>query len=250
MPVKQMKNNQVQDMKLHDNKGNNVVAMSNGLVKSGYALGLNEKRLVGLAASKIDSRKPMKSVAIKITASEFAKTYGLHQKTAFRELRAAGRGLFDAKITYIQEGKRGNIVTDIRWVNKAKYYEGEGWIELQFFDELLPHLTQLTERFTTYKLAQATSLKKMYSWRILELMMMYKKYGHFELNLDEFTKTLELPKSYIEYKHMRQRVLDPCCAELSKNSGYHVGYTALKAGRKVKRLVFDFYPVNQLDLPM
>jgi len=240
----------MQDLKLHDNKSNHMVAMSNGLVKSGYALSLNEKRLVGLAASKIDSRKPMKSSSIRITSSEFSKTYGVHPDTSFRELRKAGRGLFDAKITFIEKGKRGNIVTDIRWVNKAKYYEGEGWIELQFYDELVPHLTNLKERFTTYKLEQSKALKKSYSWRILELMMMYKKYGHFELNLDEFAKTLELPKSQRVFSQMRRSVLDPCCAELSKNSGYHVGYTALKAGRKVKRLVFDFYPENQLDLPM
>jgi len=248
MPPKKLKNNQYQDMKLHDDKSSYMVAMSNGLVKSGYSLSLNEKRLVGIAASKIDSRKPMNSPSIKISASEFAKTYEIHEKQAFRELRKAGRGLFDAKITFIEKGKRGNIVTDIRWVNKAKYYEGEGWIELQFYDELLPHLTNLKERFTTYKLSQSKALKKAYSWRILELMMMHKSYGHFEMNVDEFAKVLELPKSYLEYKHMRQRVLDPCCKELSKNSGYKVEYAALKRGRKVVRLVFDYQPDNQIQM--
>ena len=236
------------DMKLHDNKSNYMVAMSNALVQSGYALTLNEKRLVALAASKIDSRKPMKSPSIRVTASEFEKTYGIHVKTAFRELRAAGRGLFDRKITFIEQGKKGQIITDIRWVNKAKYYEGEGWIELQFYDELLPHLTKLTKRFTTYKLEQARSLKKMYSWRILELMMMHKSNGHFEMNLDEFIEVLELPKSYHQFNDMRRRVLDPCCKELSKNSGYTVEYDTLKRGRKVHRLIFDYYPDNQLDL--
>jgi len=236
------------DMKLHDNKSSYVVAMSNGLVKAGYALTLNEKRLVGIAASKIDSRKPMKSPSIRITASEFEKTYGIAQKVSFRDLRAAGRGLFERKITFIEQGKKGDIITDIRWVNKAKYYEGEGWIELQFYDELLPHLTKLTKRFTTYKLEQARSLKKMYSWRILELMMMHKSHGHFEMNLDEFIKALELPKSYQSFGEMRRKVLDPCCKELSKNSGYTVEYDTLKRGRKIHRLIFDYYPENQLDL--
>jgi len=120
------------DMKLHSDKSNYVVAMSNALVQSGYALTLNEKRLVALAASKIDSRKPMKSPSIRVTAAEFEKTYDVAQKVSFRDLRAAGRGLFDRKITFIEQGKKGQIITDIRWVNKAKYYEGEGWIELQF----------------------------------------------------------------------------------------------------------------------
>jgi len=249
MPPKQLKNNQYQDMKLHGDKSSYVVAMSNALVQSGYALTLNEKRLVALAASKIDSRKPMKSPNIRVAANEFEKTYGIHPKTAFRELRTAGRGLFDRKITFIEQGRRGQIVTDIRWVNKAKYYEGEGWIELQFYDELLPHLTKLTKRFTTYKLAQSKALKKIYSWRILELMMMHKSFGHFEMSLDEFIKVLELPKSYHQYNDMRRKVLEPAIKELSQNSGYTVEYTALKAGRKVKRLVFDFYPDNQLCLP-
>jgi len=237
----------VTDMKLHSDKSNYVVAMSNALVQSGYALTLNEKRLVALAASKIDSRKPMKSPSIRVTAAEFEKTYDVAQKVSFRDLRAAGRGLFDRKITFIEQGKKGQIITDIRWVNKAKYYEGEGWIELQFYDELLPHLTKLTERFTTYKLEQSKALKKIYSWRILELMMMHKSHGHFEMNLDEFIKVLELPKSYQAFGEMRRKVLEPSIKELSKNSGYHVEYTALKAGRKVKRLVFDFYPQKQMD---
>jgi len=246
MPPKQLKNNQVQDMKLHDDKSDYMVAMSNGLVKAGYALSLNEKRLVAISASKIDSRKPITSTSIKITASEFAKTFGIHPDTSFRDLKSAGRGLFDAKITFIEKGKRGNIVTDMRWVNKAKYYEGEGWIELQFYNELLPHLTELSERFTTYKLRQAKALKKMYSWRVLELIMMHKELRHFEMNVDEFIKTLELPKSYQAFGEMRRKVLDPCCKELSENSGYKIEYYALKRGRKVHRLVFDFQPDNQL----
>jgi len=237
----------VADMKLHNDKSNYVVAMSNALVQSGYALTLNEKRLVALAASKIDSRKPMESPSIRVTAAEFEKTYDIAQKHSFRDLRAAGRGLFDRKITFIEQGKKGQIITDIRWVNKAKYYEGEGWIELQFYDELVPHLTKLTERFTTYKLEQSKALKKIYSWRILELMMMHKSHGHFEMNLDEFIKVLELPKSYQAFGEMRRKVLEPSIKELSKNSGYQVHYTALKAGRKVKRLVFDFYPQKQMD---
>jgi len=248
MPPKKLKNNQYQDMKLHDNKSSYMVAMSNGLVKSSYSLTLNEKRLIGIAASKIDSRKPMKSPSIKVTASEFGKTYDIHPDTAFRDLRKAGRGLFDAKISFIEKGENGNIVTDIRWVNKAMYYEGEGWIELQFYDELLPHLTNLRERFTSYKLSQSRALKRMYSWRILELMMMHKSFGHFEMNLDEFAQVLDLPKSLAIFGEMRRRVLDPCCKELTKNSGYKVEYAALKRGRKVVRLVFDYQPDNQTKM--
>jgi len=249
MSPKYLKNAQVQDMKLHNDKSSYIVAMSNALVQSGYSLSLNEKRLVALAASKIDSRKAtLNSLSIRVTAGEFEKTYDISQKHSFRDLRAAGRSLFERKITFIEQGKKGQIITDIRWVNKAKYYEGEGWIELQFYDELVPHLTKLTKRFTTYKLEQSKALKKIYSWRILELMMMHKSHGHFEMNLDEFIKILELPKSYQKFSEMRRKVLEPSVKELSKNSGYAVEYTALKAGRKVKRLVFDFHPQKQQDL--
>jgi len=239
----------VRDMKLHNNKSNYVVAMSNALVQSGYALTLNEKRLIALAASKIDSRKSMlKSQILRVNASEFEKTYEVSQNVSFRDLKRAGRALFERKITFVEDTETGRLITDMRWVNKTMYHEGEGWVELQFYDELIPHLTSLTKRFTTYKLEQSKALKRVYSWRILELMMMNKNFGHFEFNLDDFIKILEVPKSYHLFGELRRKVLDPCCKELSKKSGYTVTWTALKAGRKVKRLVFDFELSNQLDL--
>jgi plasmid replication initiation protein len=67
-------------------------------------------------------------------------------------------------------GDKGTV-TRMRWVGRASYQEKEGWVELAFWHQVVPHLMGLRKQFTTYKLQQASALRSIYSWRLLELLM-------------------------------------------------------------------------------
>ncbi len=237
----------ITDQKTHLKYNNHNVTMSNALAKAAHGLTLNEKRLIALAIRQIDSRKPPshnKSV-FRVHADEMMKNYDMHQKTAYRDLKAAGRGLFERKITFVEN--EGEIETDLRWVWKSKYKEGEGWVEIAFTDDLMPHLTDLKQRFATYRLDQAKALKKSYSWRILELMMAHKAEKGFSYKPHELAKVLDAPKSY-DVGSLKRRILEPSALEINKTSGWTVYITYKKAGRSISLIRFDFHPSNQLEL--
>ncbi|WP_265302186.1 RepB family plasmid replication initiator protein [Verminephrobacter eiseniae] len=42
---------------------------------------------------------------------------------------------------------------------QGQYHEGEGWVQLAWWPDLLPSLVGLKRQFTTYQLQQASALR-------------------------------------------------------------------------------------------
>jgi hypothetical protein len=80
--------------------GERWVTMSNALTRAGHGLSLAEKRVVMLAVSKLDSMKIMRAgevlPSVKITASEYAETYGLDPSSgvAYESLKDAAKPFY------------------------------------------------------------------------------------------------------------------------------------------------------------
>ena len=69
--------------------GERWVTMSNALTRAGHGLTLAEKRIVAAAVSKLDSRKalpPGEVPRTKLTAMEYAETFGVDMNTAYDQL--------------------------------------------------------------------------------------------------------------------------------------------------------------------
>ena len=81
--------------------GERWVTMSNALTRAGHGLTLAEKRVVMMAVSKLDSMKVMRPgemlPSVKITAAEYAETYGVDPNTAYEALQDAAKNLFELK---------------------------------------------------------------------------------------------------------------------------------------------------------
>lgn len=229
------------------------VTMDNALNRAGHGLSLSEKRLVMLAVSKLDSAKVMKPgevlPSVKITANEYARTYGLDPGSgaAYEALKDAARLLYSRSITFFEPAhERGSkpleatIRTDMRWVGRCKYHAGEGWVQLAWWPELLPCLVGLKEQFTTYKLQQASALRSNYSWRLLELLSRFESSGWAEYAMDDFKVSMDAPPSLSDFAQLKRRVIDPAVKELVEKDGWSIQWEPVKAGRKVKALSFSF----------
>ena len=159
------------------------VTMSNALTRAGHGLTLAEKRIVASAASKLDSRKVLKPGEVprtQIAAAEYAETFGVDMRTAYEQLQDAAKALYNRSITFYEPANRRNgkplppTKVQMRWVGSVKYQEGEGWVELAWWPDLLPHLTGLRKQFTSYQLQQASAMRSIYSWRLLELLTRFE----------------------------------------------------------------------------
>jgi len=129
----------------------------------------------------------------------------------------------------------------MRWVGQVHYQQGEGWVELYWWPKLLPHLTGLRRQFTSYQLQQATALRSAYSWRLLELLMRFETTGWAEYTIEDFCTSMDATeKQRADFAAIRRKIIEPAVKELQEKDGWLIAWKAVKAGRKVSKLRFDF----------
>jgi len=229
--------------------GEKWVAMSNALARAGQGLSLSEKRLIAMAASKLDSRRvhpdPFKMPVTHITAMDYAEAFDVNLDTAYDQLQMAGKQLYERSITWTDppKTKRSTEGTRhvMRWIGQASYHKKEGWIELHWWLPVLPHLLGLKEKFTTYQLKQASALRSLYSWRLLEMLQSWKDKGRFEVSIDEFCTAMDAtPKQRTNFNNIKRRMIEPAIKELIEKDGWLIQWEPVKTGRKVGSLRFTF----------
>lgn len=230
------------------------VNMSNELIRSAHGLTLGEKRLLMLAVSKLDSQEPAtpQNMVIRIDVSEFVQEFGITPQTAYEEVKGAAEQLMNRYIRFFHDDKDGKeIETRMQWVGEANYKKSEGWVELAFWHRLSPMLFELKEQFTSYKLSRAGGLRSVYSWRLFELLMQYKSTGNMTISVSEFADLMETPQTYRkDFGAMKRRVVEPAIKEIREKDGLKIKWKPIKAGRKVKTLVFTFPREQQTSLPL
>jgi len=231
------------------------VTLSNVLIRAAQGLSLSEKRIMSACISQLDSRRrpdPYKPLTVKLHAHDYAETFGVHPDTAYDELQSAAKVLRDRLIRYENpKASKHTRIVEMRWVGRVTYAKGEGWLELAFWHEVVPHLVMLREKFTTYRLSQAAGLRSLYSWRMLELLMQFKSTGLLRIPIEQFWDAVEAPASCRkDFFNLRNRVIDPAVKELKEKDGLKIEWDRVKEGRKVVGLEFRFTrdPQGALDL--
>jgi plasmid replication initiation protein len=229
--------------------GDRWVTMSNALTRAGHGLTLAEKRIVASAVSKLDSRRVLKPGDVprtKITAAEYAEAFTVDMDTAYNQLQAAAKTLYNRSITFYEAAhyRKGKPLpptkVQMRWVGSVKYQDGEGWVELAWWPDLMRHLTGLKRQFTTYQLQQASALRSAYSWKLLELLMRFESTGWAEYTIEDFCASMDAPPSLSDFGQVKRRIIDPAVKELIAKDGWLIQWQPIKAGRKVKALRFTF----------
>ncbi len=226
------------------------ISIANELIRSAQGLNLNEKRLLMLAISKLDSKaKPtVQNATTKLFVSELVQTFDLNPDNAYQEAKKAAEGIMKRQIRLRPHDADSEL---IQWTGRTKYSKGEGWLLIEFYYGVFPYLFELQKHFTTYKLSRASALRSVYSWRLFELLMQFKTTGILNILIDDFQHAFDVPKTYCnDFSLLRNRVIEPAVKEIRVKDGLAVEWEAIKAGRKVKALKFTFptEPKTQLSI--
>jgi len=239
--------------------GERWVTFSNALTRAGQSLTLAEKRLVMLAASKLDSyttnREPEPPTS-RVTALEYAELYELDINTAYDQLQSSAKNLYQRSITFYEPVYKrktgqeiGQTTVKCRWVGEVKYHKQQGWVELKWWGRVTPHLLNLRKQFTSYQLKQACAFRSIYSWRLLELLMRFKQSGVAEYSIEDFCQSMDAtPKQMENFNNIKRRMIEPAVKELCEKDGWIIKWEAVKAGRKVKALRFTFEKNPQMTI--
>lgn len=165
--------------------------------------------------------------------------------TAYTKLKSAVENIFERYLQFqVWEGKKEGIER-IRWVGGYRYFDKEGFVQFSFTSEIFPYLFELTEQFTKYQLKQATALRSLHSWRLLELFEQYRSksdgQGWLSMSIEEFWHAMEAPDSYRKnFQLLRKRVIEPAVKELQEKDSWLIEWEAVKSGRRVATLRFKF----------
>jgi len=225
---------------------NLIAYKSNALIEASYKLTLQEQRMLMIFIGKINPKAKDPEKKFQLTARQFYQAFpDMGIENAERRLQEAVDKLADRWIQIHWKDKK----EDIRWIQqKAKYFTGEGKVELTFSDSIMPYLTQLTQQFTAIAVKNISSLKRTYSIRIYELLMQFKKTGNRIIHLNDFRLMLGLEDKYIEFRAMNQLVLKPAIKELNEKSDIIVSVNTVKKGRSVIALHFKFKEDKQVKM--
>lgn len=227
----------------------NLITQDNSLINASYTLDLIEKRLILLAIAR--SRKTGKGITAKdhleIYASDYAECFNVERQASYMALKTATESLFNRYFTYESLTKKGNLsVHKSRWTADIAYVENESKVKLVFSPSVVPFITDLEKRFTSYFLDDISALTSIYAIRLYELIISWRsthKTPVFELL--ELREKLGIVEN--EYQHMsnfKKRVLDIAISQINDHTNICVRYEQHKRGRKITGFSFTFIEVN------
>lgn len=231
------------------------VNMSNSLTRSAHGLSLAEKRIIAACIAKTDQMPNMNQVRqrgawlVRLSAADYAQTFDVNMNTAYEQLHDASKNLFKRYIRTTRKTRKGIEEYEFRWVGGVRYHKGEGWVELDWWHEVVPHLFGLRTEFTKYKLSQASALRSGYSWRFFELLQSWQDTGRYQPIIEDFCLAMDVPEKYTkDFGVLRRRVIEPAVAELIEKNNMLITWTTQNAGRKVIGLDFKFKSNPQQSL--
>jgi len=225
---------------------NLVAYKSNALIEASYKLTLQEQRVLLMCIGKLNPIDTTPEKRFELTADEFYLAFpDMNRTNAERRLQEAIDRLAERWILLRNKTEH----REIRWIQeKAKYFDGEGKIEIVFADTIMPYLTQLTQQFTSITVKNISSLKSTYSIRIYELLMQFKKTGDRLINIMDFRSMLGVDDKYRAFRVLNDKIVKPAIKELNEKSNLIVSVDLVKKGREVVALHFHFKEDKQIKM--
>jgi len=212
-----------------------TIQQANELTEARYNLTLGETRIIFFALTCKKNGKIQREQAIK--AMDLAKEYNIEKHTAYEEVSAAAKKLYERSIIRREASK----VTDtIRWVSACRYDQGRGIVHVNFSPEVMPLLENLDGQFTSFYFEQIKRMTTPYASRIFVMMMQWKTTGVLKISVVELRERLELKDKYKTYSNLKLRVIKPSIEQIEKHANYLVQLREIKKGRSVDRLEFSF----------
>ena len=224
---------------------NNIVSKANAFIESGYAINLVAQRVIILAIIEAREQGSMSEIGgiHRIKASDYEKHFECDKTTAYRSLKSACESLYESEFIWTDKDAKGHDkINKSRFVQRASYSEGGGYVEVMFGNDVIPLITRLSEKYTEYELKQIKDLNSIYALRIFEILMQWISVGKTPPIAIENLRT-RLGIEVHQYKTMgnfKSRVLDHAIKEINDNTNITATYEQHKEGRRIVGFTFKF----------
>lgn len=213
-----------------------LVVKSNQVIEASYQLSSTEQRIVLAAISKINRAEDITDdVIYRVTVTDL-QNLGIHEKTAYRDLKDGVNRLYDRSINLMINDES----LKMRWIQSIRFLESKSVVGIRFSKEILPFISNLSREFTKYALSDISGMSSAYAIRIYELLSQYRSIGKREISIESLRKMLELEKRYPLFADLKRWVIDTAVNQINEHSPLQVTYEQIKTGRKVTHIQFTF----------
>jgi plasmid replication initiation protein len=226
-------------------KNNELVSKSNTLIEASYTLNLVAQRLIVLAIIKARNQGELSKVGgiHRITAIEYRAYFGCALPMAYESLQSACKSLYESEFVWLGKDEQGDPQKNTsRFVQRATYNEGKGFVEVMFGNDIIPLITRLSKEYTEYELIQIRNLNSVYALRVFEMLMQWKILGKTPLVAIEDLRS-RLGIAGHQYKLMsnfKKRVLDLAINEINEHTDITASYKQHKQGKAITGFTFTF----------
>lgn len=210
----------------------NVVKQSYELNNARYRLSVVETDIIFKMIAEIKNEdKDFQIYSFKVT--ELEKSLGRSLDRSY--LKETAINLMKKPLR-IQRDGGGFLVCN--WLSSFEYFPKTGEIELSFDPKLKPYLLELQGRFVKADIRHVFKLSSEYSKRIYTIFKQWEKLGKYEIQVVDWQKVLEVPKSMLNYADFKRKVLEIAKNQINENTDLIVDYKEVKTGRKVTGLIW------------
>ncbi|MBS3953189.1 MAG: replication initiation protein, partial [Methylomicrobium sp.] len=102
------------------------------------------------------------------------------------------------------------------------------------------YLSQLSQKFTAYKLKYVAQFKSSYSIRLYEILVQWASVGLREVEVDWLREIFQVQDKYKTIKDFKKYIIDPSVADINDHSNLWVKYGQRKSGRIITHFQFQF----------
>lgn len=174
------------------------------------------------------------------------------RKWNYQQLRDATYNLISRVYEYTNDD--GNLI-QVSLFSSCEYINGQGVIKVEISDLMRPHLFDLKERFTSFRLLASLNMSSKHAKRIYLLCSQWKDIGVLKMSIEDLKYKLHFkdPKGkqkelYKQIGELKKRVLNPAMDEINEHTELTVKYDLIKGGRAFKDIIFTIDVKNKVSV--
>ena len=224
------------------------VVHHNDLIASSYKLNIDEMRLLNLALTKIDSRKPNVGI-VEIYPDEFAEMFNLDKKNIWRNMKNSLLSIMQKPVKLRLKDKNGKLKEKvIAWLGATTYFvdQADGAkVELEFTPQITPYLFELQGNFTKINFEYASRLNtpfsfRLYQWLIREHRIKKGQYYELKMTINDIKNSAQLNNLYPVWMDFKKKIIQPSVDAINQKTNLSLNYNITKKGNKVHSLTFIY----------
>jgi plasmid replication initiation protein len=217
---------------------NKEIRQANVLTEARFEMSATELDLLFYILGVLNKENPTRKYQISIT--ELQKITG--KKYKYSQLRESTEKMGSRMYEYVREN--GNLLQV--WIfSSCEYLSGQGVIEVELSEKIVPFLFDLKDKFTSFRLMASLNMSSKYAKRIYTMLSQWKDLGVWRVSIKELKTRLNLidpkgkePEQYKQIVQFKDRVLEPAIAQINEHSELKVSYRLIKKGRSFVDIEF------------